>query len=86
MKLILNLLHSTRIHIRQLGPLKVCNESNANFISNICSQPLLEENEKENHSKTINPFNLGDFENETTSPSNNNEFYLYDFDNVFNFS
>ena len=89
-KLILNLLHSTRIHIRKLEPLTICNENNDNIITNLCSQPLIEGEQKDdNDSETNNPFNLGTFENEknaSTSPSNNNEFYLYDFDNIFNFN
>ena len=84
------LLHSTRIHIRKLEPLTICNENNDNIITNLCSQPLIEGEQKDdNDSETNNPFNLGTFENEknaSTSPSNNNEFYLYDFDNIFNFN
>lgn len=85
-KLILNLLHSTRIHIRKLSPLKVCNENNSQLITSICSQPFYEDEEE--HPKKVNPFYLSEFENEkniSTSPSNanNNELYFYDFDNIF---
>ena len=64
------MLHSTRIHIRKLEPLTICNENNDNIITNLCSQPLIEGEQKDdNDSETNNPFNLGTFENENLNRS-----------------